>query len=222
MGILEIRIIKFPDQYKNRGERREIDITDRVRIVEEDGKDLEIYGGNPIITKMMYNIHRIFLLIFTLTLINCGDEVGQFGFAKTHDEGKTDLELDLAKATEYKMMREKIIFSPRDTIHYVYLFSSSPLATYSKTDEFSVSLEKESLGFVEIDLKKKYMNAENKAIQDKFKNLEIGHYIMKISFEGELIDSVYFDVVPDEGYSLDDSEENSIDSEKDEIVRYSK
>ena len=163
---------------------------------------------------------KIVLILFFFQ--NCGDSAGEFGFAVTFDEGKTDLELDLGKVTDYKMMREKIIFSPKDTIHYVYKFSPNPLAGYGAKDEFSVSLEKESLGFVEIDLKKKYMNSENNALQDKFKNLDIGHYVMKISFEGELIDSVYFDVVPDEGYALDESEENSIDNQKDEILRYSK
>lgn len=162
------------------------------------------------------------LALSLLGLVNCGDESGEFGFATTYDQGKTVLELDLAKATDYKMMREKIIFSPRDTIHYVYKFAQNPLAPYGANDEFSVSLEKESLGFVEIDLKKKYMNSDNNALQDKFKNLDIGHYIMKISFDGEIIDSVYFDVVPDEGYALDESEENSIENQKDEIVRYSK
>ena len=165
----------------------------------------------------------VLLIIISLVgFVNCGDEAEEFGFATTYDHGKTVLELDLAKATDYKMMREKIIFSPRDTIHYVYKFAKNPLAPYGVNDEFSVSLEKESLGFVEIDLKKKYMNSDNNALQDKFKNLDIGHYVMKISFDGEIIDSVYFDVVPDEGYSLDESEENSIDNQKDEIVRYSK
>ena len=45
---------------------------------------------------------------------------------------------------------------------------------------------------------------------------------MKISFEGELIDSIYFDVVPDEGYSLNEDDENFKETEKDEIVRYSR
>lgn len=161
----------------------------------------------------------LFLLFF---LTSCGEESGEFGFAVTQDAGKTDLELDLEKVSEYKMMKEKIIFSPKDTIHYVYKFPLNPLAPYGSKDEFSVSLEKESLGFVEIDLKKKFMNTDSNVLQDKFKNLDIGHYVMKISFEGDIIDIVYFDVVPDEGYSLNESDRNSIENEKDEIIRYSR
>ena len=165
---------------------------------------------------------KFLFLLFIIFINSCGDQAGEFGFAVTQDAGKTDLELDLEKVNEYKMMKEKIIFSPKDTIHYVFRFAQNPLAPYSSKDEFSVSLEKESLGFVEIDLKKKFMNTDSTVLQDKFKNLDIGHYVMKISFEGELIDSVYFDVVPDEGYSLKDDDDNFKDTEKDEIVRYSR
>ncbi len=168
------------------------------------------------------SFYRFFLLFILIFLVSCGEQAGEFGFAVTQDAGKTDLELDLEKVNEYKMMKEKIIFSPKDTIHYVYRFAQNPLAPYGSKDEFSVSLEKESLGFVEIDLKKKFMNTDSNVLQDKFKNLDIGHYVMKISFEGELIDSVYFDVVPDEGYSLSETDDSFGEMEKDEIVRYSK
>jgi len=172
---------------------------------------------------MLRKSYYKFLFLLLLVFLNsCGDQAGEFGFAVTQDAGKTDLELDLEKVNEYKMMKEKIIFSPKDTIHYVYRFAQNPLAPYGSKDEFSVSLEKESLGFVEIDLKKKFMNTDSTVLQDKFKNLDIGHYVMKISFEGELIDSVFFDVVPDEGYSLNEDDENIKETEKDEIVRYSR
>ena len=172
---------------------------------------------------MKSSILRTISLLFLLFFISsCFEESGEFGFAVTQDDGKTDLELDLEKVNEYKMMKEKIIFSPKDTIHYVFKFPLNPLATYSSKDEFSVSLEKESLGFVEIDLKKKFMNTDSNVLQDKFKNLDIGHYVMKISCEGEIIDSVYFDVVPVEGYSLNNAESNSIENEKDELIRYSR
>lgn len=118
------------------------------------------------------------------------------------------------------MMSEKLIFSPKDTIHYVYIISGNPLSGISSEDEIFVSLEKESLGYVEIDIKKKLVETSSNSLKDKFKNLEVGHYIMKIGINGELVDSVMFDVVPDEGYEIKDTVDE--DEEKDDIIRFSK
>ena len=56
---------------------------------------------------MKSSILRTISLLFLLFFISsCFEESGEFGFAVTQDDGKTDLELDLEKVNEYKMMKE--------------------------------------------------------------------------------------------------------------------
>jgi hypothetical protein len=160
------------------------------------------------------------LIIITILFINNCESNGQFGWAITRDQGKEILEKELSQITEYKMMNENLIFSPMDTIHYVYILPTNPLNSISADDEIYVSLEKESLGYIEIDIKKKLIESSSNSLNDKFKNLEVGHYIMKIGVNGDLRDSVEFDIVPDEGYELHES--SKIEDEKDDILKYSK
>ncbi|MDX1960762.1 MAG: hypothetical protein SFU98_19475 [Leptospiraceae bacterium] len=165
-------------------------------------------------------IRLVFLLSFFL-LSHCSGSKGEFGFAVTDDTEKLQLEKHLFIVTEYKMMNTKLIFSPNDTIHYVYRFNFSLFGGYSSKDEFVVALEKESLGFVEIETKKKFIDIDSNTLKDKFSNLEVGKYILKVAHEGDVIDSVEFDIVPDEGYSIKE-EETTNDGEKDEIIKYSR
>jgi hypothetical protein len=149
----------------------------------------------------------------------CAPATGDFGWAVTSDQGKEVLEKVHFQITDYKMMEEDIIFSPSDTIHYVYKFKWSLFQNnYSPKDEFYVSLEKESLGFVEIEFKKKFIDMDSFSLKDKFSNLEIGRYNLKIAYDEEVLDSIFFEVVPEDGYPL--REDLGID--EDEIIRYSR
>ncbi len=160
-----------------------------------------------------------FVLFCFLLFGNCAPATGEFGWAVTNDQGKDILEKSLMQITDYKMMRDNVIFSPRDTIHYVYKFKWGLFQkNYSSKDEFFVSLEKESLGFVEIELKKKFLDEDSYSLKDKFSNLEVGTYNLKIAYDEEVLDSVIFEVAPEEGYQLRDD----LETETDEIIRYSR
>jgi hypothetical protein len=162
-----------------------------------------------------------FSVFFMLLLFfqNCSEIKGEFGWATTSDEGKDILEKVNFKVTEFKMMRSNLIFSPNDTIHYVYKIQWNLFHGFKHREEFTVSLEKESLGFLEVEAKKKYLDAEDYTIRDTFNGLEIGRYILKIAYEGDVIDSVVFDVLPEEGYAVP---EDRLDEEPDDILRYSR
>lgn len=157
--------------------------------------------------------------ITILLLSFCQPARGEFGFAVTNDEGKDILEKEISQVTDYKMMRTGVIFSPDDTIHYVYKFKWNLFDyNYSSRDEFYVVLEKESLGFVEIELKKKFIEKDSYSLKDKFQNLDVGRYNLKVAYEGDVIDSIIFEVIPEEGYKVTDD----TGVEPDEIIRYSK
>ncbi|HNO24232.1 MAG TPA: hypothetical protein PKK94_14715, partial [Leptospiraceae bacterium] len=72
----------------------------------------------------------------------------------------------------------------------------------------------------EVDVKKKMIESESYTLKDRFKNLEIGRYNLKVAFEGDVIDSVQFDVLPDEGYAIREDDINL--TETDEILKYSR
>ncbi len=120
--------------------------------------------------------------------------------------------------TDYKMMRDGLIFSPSDTIHYVYQFSRNP---GSETD-FYISLNRYELDFVEIDIKKKNVEVESGAIRDSFSELRTGEYLIKIVYEGDVVDEVKFQVLPEEGYTEETVEQELAAEQEDEIIKYSR
>lgn len=167
--------------------------------------------------KMIYKSLVLALLIF----INCGMPKGEFGWATTDDSGIDILEKQLYVVNEYKMVRTNMIFTPRDTIHYIYMFDKKfyDFVPTSST-EFIVSLEKETLGFVEIEYKKKLIETDTYSLKDRFVRLEPGKYRIRVAFDGDVIDDTTFDVLDEKGFMPDDRYEES--DEPDEIIKYSR
>jgi hypothetical protein len=154
-------------------------------------------------------------------VFSCGFGQGQFGWHISSAEELDVLEERLFIVTEYTISRENLYFSSKDIIHYMYRFENSPAAG----SEFVVTLEKESLGFVEIELKKKIIEKDAKFINDKYLHLEPGNYRVNVVYEEEIIDTVLFTVLPDDGYNYRSStltELEESEDESDEIIKYSK
>ncbi len=187
-------------------------------------KENQTKGNSEKIPKTILDMKNTLLFLLTASFLlfqNCSPAKGEFGWAVSSNTEKGILEKELFVVTDYKMMRTGLIFSPADIVHYVYKFHWSPFQiNYSSSDEFFISLEKESLGFVEVDVKKKMIESESYTLKDRFKNLEIGRYNLKVAFEGDVIDSVQFDVLPDEGYTIREDDINL--TETDEILKYSR
>ena len=78
------------------------------------------------------------------------------------------------------------------------------------------------MGFVEIDLKKKMLEAETSSLKDRFVRLSPGKYRLQVAFEEEVIDSIEFDVLPEEGYSVESPNIDKDQEEKDDIIKYSR
>ncbi len=168
----------------------------------------------------MLKFKRVFLsFLFFLALFYCSPSQGEFGWAATNNEGMDAFEKQFYIVTEYKMMRSNIFFSPTDKIHYVYKFGNFPVAG----SEFIVVLEKESLGFVEIDLKKKLVESESNSLRDSFDPLSVGKYRLKIVYDQETLDEAIFEVLPEGGYyNLEVQDSDSQYEEQDEILKYSR
>lgn len=165
--------------------------------------------------------HSLKQILFTLLLllfIQCGVPKGEFGWTTTKMEEMDILEQHIQTITDYKMMRDDLIFSPTDTIHYVYQFSRNP----GLETDFHISLNRYELDFVEIDIKKKRVEPDTLAIRDEFSLLRTGEYLIKIVYEGDTVDEVKFRVLPVEGYTQENLEQELAGDQTDEIIKYSR
>jgi hypothetical protein len=164
---------------------------------------------------LFYRLTFLFVILFTA---NCGIPKGDFGWATSKAENLDILERHIQMITDYKMMRDGLIFSPSDTIHYVYTFSRNP----GIETDFYISLNRYELDYVEIDIKKKNVEAESASIRDNFSQLRTGEYLIKIVHEGEVVDEVKFQVLPAEGYTEETIEQELAAEQEDEIIKYSR
>lgn len=128
------------------------------------------------------------------------------------------LERELVVVSEYTLTRKNLYFSPNDIIHYIYRFDRSP----GGSKEFIVTLEKKSLGYVEIELKKKHIEPSTRYIKDRFTHLDEGKYRVNLVFGKNIIDTVYFEVIPDDGYHFESAGLDADRKETDEIIKYSR
>ena len=158
------------------------------------------------------------LLLPILFLIYCGVPKGEFGWANTNSQDIDELERHWMTVTDFKMMRDDLIFSPKDTIHFVYTFERSPGAE----TVFHLSLNRYELDYVEIDIKPKSIDPDTNSLRDQYDKLALGNYLLKIVHEGETIDSVPFQVLPDAGYAQSTLEQELSGTEEDEIIKYSR
>lgn len=157
-------------------------------------------------------------LLLIVFFYSCGSPSGSIGWMTTYDEGMTELDREFGIQTDFQMTREDLFFTPQETIHFVYVFDSR----VSPNDEFYFSLNKKSIDFLEVDLRRKTIEEGNPVIRDYYRGLAIGDYLLKIAYEGEVFDEVEFKVLPEEGYYADTLESDlSIDIE-DDIIRYSR
>jgi hypothetical protein len=161
---------------------------------------------------------RFFLAGILLFIWNCGEHSGRFGWATSVSGDLGVLERQFYVPTQFEMTREELYFSPGDTIHFVYEFDSS----VAPTDEFLFSLNKKSIDYLEIDLRIKTIEEGKPVIRDHYTGLNVGEYLLKIAYEGEVFDTVEFQVLPDESYFVENLDSDGNPDTEDEIIRYSR
>ncbi|EMJ93415.1 LIC_12238 family plasminogen-binding lipoprotein [Leptospira alstonii] len=129
--------------------------------------------------------------IFSLTSA-CFKPTGEFGWALLDEEKLNILEKKIMTVGEYTITRKNLIFPDDKTIRYIYRFSGS----ISENAETYVSLSRFQLGYNEMDVLRKRPNPISKTIEGSFQDLSPGKYLLKIAYEGDVIDEVEFLVRP--------------------------
>nr|WP_246050800.1 hypothetical protein [Leptospira langatensis] len=147
-----------------------------------------------------------------LFLSSCLGMTGEFGWAVLDESKLGSLEKKFGNVQEFTLTREKLVFPSDKTLVYLYKFSKMP----NPEAEIYVSLSRFQVGFNEIEVKRKRPDTSTSSITGSFQELVPGKYLMKISYEGDVIDNVEFKVIEPE------PQEEEKEQTADDIEKYTK
>ncbi|MEI1279963.1 hypothetical protein V6Z05_16650 [Leptospira venezuelensis] len=153
------------------------------------------------------------ILLYSFFLVSCLGMSGEFGWALVDETKQSLLEKKFTTVQEFTLTREKLIFPTNKTLVYIYKFSRVP----NPEAEIYVSLSRFQVGFNEIEVTRKRPEISSSSIRGRFQELIAGKYLVKVSYEGEVIDQVEFRVIEPE-----DREEEEKESGVDDVEKYTK
>lgn len=157
------------------------------------------------------SFRAVLLSLIFIFSTNCFKPTGEFGWAVMDEEKFNILEKKIMTVGEYTITRENLIFPDDKTIHYIYRFSRA----VPETAETYVSLSRFQLGYNELDVLRKRPNPISKTIEGSFQGLTPGKYLLKVAYEGDVIDEVEFLVrTPQGSFSEEPSSQADDDIEK--------
>ncbi|MFB5650745.1 hypothetical protein ACE5IS_08880 [Leptospira wolffii] len=164
---------------------------------------------------MKVSSFRILPWIFPILLVSCLGMTGEFGWSLVDETKLGPLEKKFPSVSEFTLTREKLVFPTDKTLVYLYKFSRTP----NPEAEIYVSLSRFQVGFNEIEVKRKRPDLSNSTITGNFGTLPEGKYLLKVSYEGDVIDNVEFRVIEPKGIELEGEEK---DDGADDIEKYTK
>ncbi len=164
---------------------------------------------------MKFHIFQIHILVLPFFFLSCLGMTGEFGWALLDETKLSPLEKKIPSVQEFTLTRDKLVFPTDKTLVYLYKFSRMP----NPDAEIYISLSRFQVGFNEIEVNRKRPDTSNFTITGYFRELIEGKYLVKVSYEGEVIDNVEFRVVEPEGHAV---EEEDKDSKIDDIQKYTK
>ncbi|EQA43871.1 putative lipoprotein [Leptospira broomii serovar Hurstbridge str. 5399] len=156
-----------------------------------------------------------FPLFLAFFMASCLGMKGEFGWAILDEEQLDFLEKRMTNISEFTLTRDKLAFPNDKTLAYIYKFSRLP----NPEAETYVSLSRFQLGFNEIEVSRKRPDLSTSTIRGSFRDLPTGKYLLKVSYDEDVIDSVEFRIVSPEGTAEEDEDGSS---NSDDIEKYSK
>ncbi|PJZ24523.1 hypothetical protein CH352_13725 [Leptospira hartskeerlii] len=149
-----------------------------------------------------------FIILLYFFFVSCLGMSGEFGWALVDETKQSLLEKKFTTVQEFTLTREKLIFPTNKTLVYLYKFSRIP----NPEAEIYVSLSRFQVGFNEIEVNRKRPELSSSSITGRFQELTAGKYLVKVSYEGEVIDQVEFRVIEPE--EREEEKESGDDVEK--------
>lgn len=161
---------------------------------------------------------RLFVLLAIFTQIGCFGKEGQFSFFAADMSDLTLLEKKFYRPSEFKKMRAPVSFETDDVIWFAYEPPSPDASAL-----YAVSLQRKSLGYVEIDLRNLRLALGTDQLIDKFENLETGEYLLKVAADGKVLSQTSFSILEDSASDVVDYDAPADDdAEADEIIAFSR
>lgn len=151
------------------------------------------------------------ILLYSFFFFSCLGMSGEFGWALVDETKQSLLEKKFTTVQEFTLTREKLIFPTNKTLVYLYKFSRVP----NPEAEIYVSLSRFQVGFNEIEVRRKRPELSSSSITGSFQELVAGKYLIKVSYDGEVIDQVEFRVIEPE-------EREEKESGVDDVEKYTK
>nr|WP_024864126.1 hypothetical protein [Leptospira licerasiae] len=151
------------------------------------------------------------ILLYSFFFFSCLGMSGEFGWALVDETKQSLLEKKFTTVQEFTLTREKLIFPTNKTLVYLYKFSRVP----NPEAEIYVSLSRFQVGFNEIEVRRKRPELSSSSITGSFQELIAGKYLIKVSYDGEVIDQVEFRVIEPE-------EREEKESGVDDVEKYTK
>lgn len=142
---------------------------------------------------------------------------GEFAFFPADERDLSPLQARLYVPQRFRKLKPPISFPGSLSIYYIYR-PGSP----KNGDVYAMSLSKQSLGWVEVDLKNQRLDPSRGVLYDKLVGLEPGEYLLKIAYEDKVIDEIQFEIQPYREFDEPDYETDlasgNFDNDVDDIV----
>lgn len=176
--------------------------------------------------RVKFSLYFLFASIIFLQ-IACQKKTGVFAFSVVEHNSVLLRESEaIEESYQPKVFRRKknpIVFPQGSDVWCLYA-PASPRS--GKT--YALSLSKKTLGYNEIDLRNQILNRSQRTLLQKYSSLPVGHYLLRIALENKVIDSVAFEIRPDEKNHVIDyeaplrEEQPNASQQRDDILYYSR
>ncbi|MES0489958.1 MAG: hypothetical protein ABUK01_08210 [Leptospirales bacterium] len=149
--------------------------------------------------------------------MNCGAQPGTFAFFPADESELTEMQQPYYYPPQFNRFTPPILFSENRTVWMAY---KPDMRDYQSP--YALSLSKESLGWIEINLQNHTLLPDSKYIVNKYENLSVGKYLLRVAHDNETLGSIEFEIISDASQTEDyiDYEapiEVVLDAESDDI-----
>jgi hypothetical protein len=168
-----------------------------------------------------------FVFILFLFFISCGGK-GDFAWSPVPLGEEKRLGTIVHPPLEYVHKRDHLEFHENETIHYLYRFASSP----GLGEEYDFILGQIELDpktfkplspfYIYIDKHRKGLEFGSPFVRDHWGPLAVGEYVLKVVQEGDVLDEIYFKILPLESYVSAEKQLEWEEKGGDEIIHFSR
>lgn len=135
-------------------------------------------------------MRRFIPFLLLISFYRCDQTLPGFSFAAIDESEMTALQKRWYRPKQFNRHSGPKLFEERQSIWVSY----KPRKKHY-TEAYAISLSRKSLGWIEIDLKNMMLNPETDFLVNKFGKLQKGKYLLRVAYDNEIMDSIYFEII---------------------------